>query len=199
MILRQFLYTNVLFILISLIPFKNNGNPNFQKGLFALYFSTNILAYVTNYIDFIYYKFSQSRLTTTVFDLIENETNKSDLMSSFLVDYWHVFLLFFTMSSLWILLYKKVKISTEPYSKGVTSYVITSIVVFFLTATLMVGGIRGDFKKSTRPINLVDANRYVSKIQHADFVLNTPFSILRTFNKTTFIKVPYLIAQKLKL
>lgn len=94
------LYTNGLFILISLIPFKNNGNANFQKGLFALYFSTNILAYVTNYIDFVYYKFSQSRLTTTVFDLIENESNKSDLMSSFLVDYWHVFFLFSLSSSI---------------------------------------------------------------------------------------------------
>ena len=88
------LYTNAFFIIISLLPIKNNIKPTFQKGMFFLYFSTNIIAYVTNYIDFVYYKFSQSRLTTTVFDLIENETNKSDLMSSFLVDYWHVFLLF---------------------------------------------------------------------------------------------------------
>ena len=58
-------------------------------------------------------------------------------------------------------------------------------------ATLMVGGIRGDFKYSTRPINLVDANRHASKIQHADFVLNTPFAIIRTFNKKTFKKVSF--------
>jgi phosphoglycerol transferase MdoB-like AlkP superfamily enzyme len=57
--------------------------------------------------------------------------------------------------------------------------------------TLMVGGIRGDFRKSTRPINLVDANRHTSKIQHADFILNTPFTIIRTFNKQTFKKVFY--------
>ena len=58
-------------------------------------------------------------------------------------------------------------------------------------AALMVGGIRGDFKYSTRPINLVDANRHTSKIQHADFVLNTPFAIIRTFNKITFKKVSF--------
>ena len=58
-------------------------------------------------------------------------------------------------------------------------------------AALMIGGIRGDFKKSTRPINLVDANRHTTKIQHADFVLNTPFAIIRTFNKKTFKKVVY--------
>ena len=69
--------------------------------------------------------------------------------------------------------------------------------IFCYDSDLMVGGIRGDFKKSTRPINLVDANRHVSKIQHADFVLNTPFSIIRTFNKKTFKKVPYDFQQQL--
>ena len=32
--------------------------------------------YSTNFFDFIYYRFSQSRLTTRVFDILENETNK---------------------------------------------------------------------------------------------------------------------------
>ena len=71
------------------------------------------------------------------------------------------------------------------------SYIISSVVCFLVMAALMVGGIRGDFKKSTRPINLVDANRHTTKIQHADFVLNTPFTIVRTFNKKSFKKVAF--------
>jgi phosphoglycerol transferase MdoB-like AlkP superfamily enzyme len=55
--------------------------------------------------------------------------------------------------------------------------------------TLSVGGIRGDFKKSTRPINLLDANRHVNHISQGDFVLNTPFAIIRTLNVNTFKKV----------
>ena len=81
------LYTNVLFILISLIPFKNNSNPSFQKGMMMLYFSTNIIAYSTNFFDFIYYRFSQSRLTTRVFDILENETNITTLAGSFIINY----------------------------------------------------------------------------------------------------------------
>ena len=94
-------------------------------------------------------------------------------------------------SALWIFLYKKVEVSTKPYTKGLVSYLFTSVVSFLVMATLMVGGIRGDFKHSTRPINLVDASRHVTKIQHADFVLNTPFAIMRTFNKITFKKVSF--------
>src|SRR5690606_31107031 len=53
-----------------------------------------------------------------------------------------------------------------------------------------VGGARGgDFKKTTRPINLVDANKHVKKAVHADIVLNTPFCIMRTIGKTSFKKV----------
>ena len=187
-------YLNSLFVLLSMLPLWINTHKIYQNILFVIYFLTNLVGVAFNFVDLIYYKFNYNRTSVSEWAVIENESNLLHMFFRFSVSYWHVFLLFFTMSSLWILLYKKVKISTEPYSKGVTSYVITSIVVFFLTATLMVGGIRGDFKKSTRPINLVDANRYVSKIQHADFVLKTPFSILRTFNKTTFIKVPYAVS-----
>ena len=102
------LYTNSLFILISLLPIKSNSSISFQKGMFFLYFSTNIIAYSTNFFDFIYYEFSQSRLTTTVFDIIENETNKMDLMGSFIIDYWHVFVLFFVLVFAWIYLYNKI-------------------------------------------------------------------------------------------
>ncbi len=57
----------------------------------------------------------------------------------------------------------------------------------------MVGAIRGgDFKKSTRPINMVDANRHVNSSIQAGIVLNTPFCIIRTINKKSVKKVEYL-------
>ena len=102
------LYTNVFFILISLLPLKNNSNPLFQKVMMVLYFSTNAVAYSTNFFDFIYYRFSQSRITTRVFDVIENENNKATLAASFIYNYWHVLALFFICILFWIYLYKKI-------------------------------------------------------------------------------------------
>jgi phosphoglycerol transferase MdoB-like AlkP superfamily enzyme len=57
---------------------------------------------------------------------------------------------------------------------------------------LTIGGIRGgDFKKSTRPINILDASRHVKNIVHSDVVLNTPFAIIRTLFSNSFKKPDY--------
>ena len=190
-------YLNSLFVVLSMFPLWINTHKIYQNILFIVYFLTNLIGIAFNFVDLIYYKFNYNRTTVSEWAVIENESNLFHMFFRFSISYWHVFLLFFIVSAFWMFLYKKVKVNKDPYSKGVISYILTSVFAFLLTATLMIGGIRGDFKKSTRPINLVDANRYVSKIQHADFVLNTPFAILRTFNKKTFKKVPYTVSESI--
>ena len=181
------LYSNVLFILISLIPFKNYSSESFQKKMMILYFTTNLITYSTNFFDFIYYRFSQSRLTTRVFDILENETNKMSLAGSFIYNYWHVFIFFFIMVFLWITLYRKINLKkyTPKYSfKFISFSTITSLMIIFLCVV----GMRGGLGNATRPINMVDAHRFVKKGIHADFVLNSPFCFIRTFNKNHFNK-----------
>ncbi len=191
------LYTNAFFIIISLLPIKNNMKPTFQKGMFFLYFTTNIIAYVTNYIDFVYYKFSQSRLTTTVFDLIENETNKSDLMSSFIVDYWHVFVLFIFSIFTWVYLYKKIDFKKSSLNPP-PSYYFFSLLWFLFIIFVCVIGMRGGIGNATRPINMVDAHRFVKKGIHADFVLNSPFCLIRTYKKNHFKKKNFLNSNEIE-
>ncbi|WP_157485928.1 LTA synthase family protein [Flavobacterium soli] len=181
------LYSNGLFILLSILPLVVNTKKGFQKFLFYLYFITNFIAWSTNFIDLIYYRFIFSRTTIAVVDSLEHESNKATLFGNFLVNYWHVFLLLIAFSYLWIYLYKKVKVS---YTKPVVNvkYFAFSVIGFLVITTLCIGGIRGDFKKSTRPINMLDANRYVSHISQGDLVLNTPFAIIRTISATSFKK-----------
>ena len=119
-------YLNSLFVVLSMLPLWINTHKIYQNILFVIYFLTNLVGVAFNFVDLIYYKFNYNRTSVSEWAVIENESNLLHMFFRFSVSYWHVFLLFFTMSSLWILLYKKVKISTEPYSKGVTSYVITS-------------------------------------------------------------------------
>ena len=181
------LYINLLFIVFSILPLWINTKKNYQKGLFYLYFTTNLIAIATNFIDFIYYRFNFSRSTIASTETLSHESNKFLLFSNFLVNYWHVFLLFIVCSLLWIFLYKKVNIQEERILKK-TNYFISSVFVFFILSTLIIGGIRGDFKKSTRPINLLDASRYVKSSSQADLVLNTPFAIIRTISSNNFKK-----------
>lgn len=182
------LYSNGLFIILSVLPLVINTKKSYQKMLFYVYFFCNILAWCTNFIDLIYYRFIFSRTTFAALDSLEHESNKMALLSNFLVNYWHVFLLLFIFSALWIYLYKKVKVRPEAVMVN-GKYFIFSTLAFFGIVALAVGGIRGDFKKSTRPINLLDANRYVTHVSQGDFVLNTPFAIIRTLNIKSFKKL----------
>jgi phosphoglycerol transferase MdoB-like AlkP superfamily enzyme len=185
------LYVNSLFIIFSIFPAIINTKKRYQKVLFYIYFTTNLLAYSTNFIDFIYYKYTFNRSTRASLDTLENESNKMALFFNFLMNYWHVFLLFFAISYIWILLYKKTNIHHK-VEKPSVKYFAASVGIFLLITTLCIGGIRGDFKKSTRPINLLDASRYVKNSSQADVVLNTPFAIIRTWNTNTFKKVNLL-------
>lgn len=185
------LYINLLFIVCSILPFFKNTTAGYQKFLFYLYFSTNLLAYATNFIDLIYYKYTFARTTIVALNVIQHETNKTTLFLSFLVNYWHVFILFVIASILWILLYKRVDVKVSQPAKKLHYFGFSTLSFLVITA-LIIGGIRGgDFKKSTRPINILDASRHVKNIVHSDIVLNTPFAIIRTLFSNSFIKPNY--------
>lgn len=186
------LYVNMLFIVFSIIPIKKATTVGYQKFLFYLYFATNLLAYATNFIDLIYYKYTYARTTSAVMNVIEHENNMSKLLLSFMVDFWYVFVLFFVFAGLWIWAYKRIRVDFKPYTSKNLHYYGFSTVGFLLIAALIVGGIRGgDFKKSTRPINLLDASRHVKNIVHSDIVLNTPFALIRTMFSNSFAKTNY--------
>lgn len=182
------LYVNGLFILASILPLVHNTKKRFQKVVFYSYFVPNLIAFSANFIDFIYYRYTFSRSTRASLDTLQNEQNKMLLLGNFLLNYWHVFLSFIVLALIWIWLYKRIKLSdTKQHSK--VSYFAFSTVSFLLIAVLCIGGIRGDFKKSTRPINILDASRFTKNTSQADVVLNTPFAIIRTWNTNTFQKV----------
>src|SRR5690606_1350306 len=84
------LYVNSLFILLSILPLTINTKPGYQKWLMVIYFVTNLIAYVTNFIDFIYYRFSQTRSTRATLDVIKNEENANSLFWHFFTSYWYI-------------------------------------------------------------------------------------------------------------
>lgn len=185
------LYVNALFILLSLLPLVINTKKGFQKVLFWIYFLTNGLAYGMNFGDFIYYKFSQSRLTSAVFQVAEHESNVSQTLMISIGQHPFVLIWFIVLMGLWVFLYKKVKVD-EIKPTQLLPYFLSSIVTLCITAVLVVGGIRGDFKHSTRPINMVDATRFVANPLQGNLVLNSTFSFFRTLNTNNFKEVHFV-------
>ena len=185
------LYVNALFILLSLLPLTINTGKNYQKFLFYLYFLMNGFAYGMNFGDFVYYKFSQARLTTAALNVAKHENNIGKVFFVSIVEHPFVIIWFLVLMVFWVFLYKKIKVVTEKPSKKVI-YFLSSIFTICITALLVVGGIRGDFQHSTRPINLVDANRHVTNPLQGNLVLNSVFSFFRTMNTNNFQEVHFV-------
>ena len=191
------LYLNAAFVLFSILPFFINTSRGYQKFLLYIYFIFNLLGYVLNFVDFIYYKYTFTRTTIVVWDLLKHENNAFNMFFRFMISYWHVYVLFFIVAFLWVYLYKKVRVKHAVQPLRTIPYLLSSVIGFAVIGILMIGGIRGgDFKKTTRPINMLDASRYVKKIEHSDIVLNTPFAFIRTFNSNSFKKENYDISDK---
>lgn len=185
------LYVNALFILLSLLPLVINTKKSYQKFLFYVYFVMNGLAYILNFGDFVYYKFSQARLTTAALQVAKHETNLGRIFWTSVVEHPFVLLWFTFLVALWVFLYRKVQIEDYRPKKKVV-YFTSTVISLCVIATLVVGGIRGDFKHSTRPINLVDANRHVKNPLQANLVLNSVFSFFRTMNTNNFEEVHFV-------
>lgn len=185
------LYVNSLFILLSLIPIIINTKKVYQKILFWLYFITNGIAYSMNFGDFVYYKFSQTRLTSAALQVAKHETNIFKVFTTSVQEHPFIVIWFVILMALWVFLYKKAKV-TERKPMKLFPYFLWSVVSICLTAVLVVGGIRGDFKHSTRPINLVDANKFVKTPLQANVVLNSTFSFFRTMNTNSFREVHFV-------
>ncbi|HLU51906.1 MAG TPA: sulfatase-like hydrolase/transferase [Flavobacteriaceae bacterium] len=190
------IYTNSLFIILSLLPIKKSTGKLYQKILFFVYFITNGVFMALNFIDFIYYRFTFSRSTINITESISNERNKSILFFNFLKDYWYIFLLFIVFIVLWVFLYKRIKVRHKNYSNNLVYY-LSSIIIFLGIVPFCVAGIRGDFNHSTRPINIVDASNKVKNVAHSNVVLNTPFCIIRTISKKSFKKVNYVSEEEI--
>ena len=63
--------------------------------------------------------------------------------------------------------------------------------MMLLMVYLTIGGLRGGFRHSTRPITLSNAGKYVETPNEMAIVLNTPFAIYRTIGKATLPNKKY--------
>ena len=123
---------------------------------------------------------------SSVFEVVKFETNKTTLFFHFLYTHFHLLLIYMFLFVLWIWLYNKIVIDPNKIVK-IRNYIISSVLFFLTVSTLAVMGVRGgDLKKSTRPITLIDAMDHVDNPLHADVVLNSLFTIIRTLNQEDF-------------
>ena len=190
-------YTNMLFILMQILPFDFRYNNTYQKISKYLFFISNGLMFAINCADFVYYRFVLKRAAFDIFKTFENESNLIKLFFQFLIDYWQVTLFGIFILFLMVYLYNRIK-PVRPQVSNKVLYYTLNILAIPVFAAFVIGGARGGLNESIRPITISNAARYVNNPRNVAIVLNTPFSLMRTSGKKVLEKYNFFDEAKLK-
>ena len=177
------LYINILYILLESIPVPFKYSLKYSQVKKWIFVITNSVGVALNLVDFAYYPFTLKRTTGTVFSQFSNEENILKLFLDFGLEYWYLILLFGVIVWGIIKLYDLISVE-RPVVINWKFYSV-HLGMLLLVAFLFVGGVRGGWAHSTRPITLSNAGDYVKSPEEMNIVLNTPFSILKTLKAVT--------------
>jgi len=198
--LSAVLYTNLLYLLLMLIPFRFRLNRAYQQVAKWIFIVVNALAIIINLSDSIYFKFTSRRTTMSFFSEFQNDNNLGGIVADGALNYWHVVLAGIVLIAVLVLLYRNPirKSSPRVSSRSSFAYYLRNSIALVVAVFLIVNGMRGGFGSFVRPITLSNANQYVTKPLEASIVLNTPFCLLRTIGKHPY-KDPHYFNDKEEL
>lgn len=191
------LYVNSLYIILQILPFRFTTNNIYQNICRYLFFLTNGIAILINLADIAYYPFTLRRSTALVVEEFSNETNMGGLLLQFMIDYWFLFIIAGMVLSGLVMSYSLVRVKTINVQRKVVYYPL-ALVMAFISVVLFVGGVRGGFSHSTRPITISNASQYITHTGEEGIVLNTPFSLIRTIGEESLPRVNYMSQSELQ-
>jgi phosphoglycerol transferase MdoB-like AlkP superfamily enzyme len=175
-------YVNALYALLQLLPFQFRYQPHYQKLSRVVYISLNGLALLLNTADMAYFKFTLRRSTTMVLKEFANEGNIAAITLNSAIEFWYLVPTFGVLLFLLITGYNRVEVVRPVFVKPLRFYA-GAVSLFLLFPVVFVGGIRGDWKYTTRPITMSNAGEYVKRPGDIPLVLNTPFCVFRTIKQ----------------
>ncbi|MEP7267924.1 MAG: sulfatase-like hydrolase/transferase [Saprospiraceae bacterium] len=190
-------YTNALCILAWVLPVRPLlTNKTYQSIWSGFFLFMNISCLILNMIDFAYYEFNLKRMTAD-FSHWVGESNTLKIITNFLFTHWFFTIICILFLAAFVYLFTKIKKPDYSSVKGFSFYAF-HITLLGILSGLLIGGMRGGFLHSTRPITISNAGQYVSNASHMPIVLNTPFSLIRTIDKKVFKEENYFSDDRAK-
>ncbi|MFH0865960.1 MAG: LTA synthase family protein [Bacteroidota bacterium] len=178
------------FILFSIVPFHLKPGKKYQIFLQIFFILSTALAVAGNMLDCEYFKFTQTRTTADIFNVLGLGSDFINLLPQYITDFWYLFLIWIAIIafSWYFFVQTKVIVINSVGRKKLILQYIKETIIFTATAGICILGFRGGFQ--LRPISIMTAGQFTSA-QNVAIVLNTPFSIIKTFGKTGVKKVSY--------
>lgn len=189
--LTALLYLNLLYILLILLPLpvQIRNNKQYIRVTNYSFYIPNIIGLIANTMDMVYVRFTDRRTTCTLFTEFQNDGNLAQIILQAAGQYWYVTLFGIAIIALLIIASRKTWQIKTPSSTWM--YYLTNSVLMVVSIYFVVIGIRGGFGKYTRPITISNAMQYANTPQETAILLNTPFSLMKSLENTTYVHPQY--------
>ena len=189
--LTALLYLNSLYILLILLPLpvQIRNNEQYIRVTNYSFYIPNIIGLIANTMDMVYVRFTDRRTTCTLFTEFQNDGNLAQIILQAAGQYWYVTLFGIAIIALLIIASRKTWQIKTPSSTWM--YYLTNSVLMVVSIYFVVIGIRGGFGKYTRPITISNAMQYANTPQETAILLNTPFSLMKSLENTTYVHPQY--------
>ena len=172
------------YLILNVIPTSLRWNKIYKGIAEVFYIIPVFIMLIANMIDAAYYPFTFRRMTSEIFGYLGVGGDMGNLIPQFLKDFW-VFLVLFVVI-IFVLIWCNRRIVLEkrmPHPYGTTLFKDSILSIVALAIAVLI--IRGGF--IYKPLRPIDASKYAS-CDNTSLVLNTPFSIIRTFGKSSGIE-----------
>ena len=183
--LTAVLYLSSAYLLLVLLPLPEHvrNNSAYQIIEKSLFYIPNALGIIINCMDMPYISFTSRRTTFSVFKEFANDDNIKSIILEGMGDYWFVTL--FGVAML-IALWAWYRRPLLPIALNRKKYYICETAFLLISVYFIVIGIRGGFGRWTRPLTISNAMQYVNSPRETVLVLNTPFTLMMSAERTTF-------------
>ncbi len=182
--LTALLYLNSVYLLLMLLPLPQRANPTYEKVALGFYWVPNIIGFVLNSMDTVYVQFSDRRTTCTIFTEFQHDANLGSVIGQSIFQYWYVTLFCVAISAILVVCTRRNMISTSAKPLAL----LRETAIMLISIYFIVIGIRGGFGAYTRPITISNALQYTERPNESAIVLNTPFSLMKSLENTTYIE-----------
>ncbi len=187
--LAAIIISNIAFISLHFFPFKFFYSRFYQVFLKILFLVVNIPLLLFSCIDFGLFRFSAKHATSDAFKIMSFGEDFINTLPEMIRDFWYVLLVFFILSILLVWSYNQIRIDKKTAGERVSlSMVIKKLSIHLLGIGLIIIGFRGGIQY--KPISIITASHYGSS-KDVSLILNTPFTLLKTFYKSALTEVTY--------
>ncbi|MBR5643807.1 MAG: LTA synthase family protein [Salinivirgaceae bacterium] len=185
---------NMLFVVMSVLPFKFISSNIYQKILKIIFLITNSALLACNFVDCKFYEWEEKRLTADIFTPEWMGSDFLTLLPKFFTDYWPLFLAFGLTVFLLVKLYPKLRGEVQNDKITIPVFLLKSVVALLIMAITALAS-RGSFGE--KPLRIMAAAKYTTP-ERMPLILNSSFTIFKTLGNSTLSQHDYFTEDELE-